>query len=198
MKRDELMARAKPVLFNTEMVTAIMEGRKTQTRRVIKPPRNYVGGGDYINGTGKKVRAAHLPNGGRVVAPYQVGDILYVRETWSPVHVQPKRYLYKAGCEEVDPFFVRWYPSIHMPKAAARLFLRVTDVRAERLQEITAKQCVKEGIPSESLADVGKAFTVGQFQDLWDSTVKKADRTVYGWDADPWVWVYEFERVVPT
>lgn len=240
MKRDELMARAKPVLFNTEMVTAIMEGRKTQTRRAIKPPRKYVGGCDYIDGIGRKVKAAQLPNGGCVVAPYQVGDILYVRETWTRfscdnckadaigmcLHKMQQTEQdsvkgcceYKAGYPEGD--CVVWHPSIHMPKAAARLFLRVTDVRAERLHEITARDVLAEGVERKEISPSGcrcawqtegckdkpcgnrdayeRACHVPPFAALWDSTVKKADRAVYGWDANPWVWVYEFERVVPT
>lgn len=82
-----------------------------------------------------------------------------------------------------------------MPKKAARIFLRVTGVYIERLQDITAAECVHEGIPRESLVEVGEEFAIGQFSDLWDSTVKKADRQIYGWDANPWVWVIKFERI---
>ena len=181
----------KPILFNTEMVRAILDGRKTVTRRVI-----------------------HIPNYGyfmteppRVVSRYQTGDILYVRETWTilPVtpggHFRPSgAYYYKAdGDMRPDRFRVNgWHPSIHMPKEAARIFLRVQDVHdvhVERVQEITGAECVREGIPQESLKEVGEAFTLGQFADLWDSTVKPSDRALYGWDANPWVWVIDFERI---
>lgn len=178
----------KPILFNTEMVRAILDGRKTVTRRVI-----------------------HIPNYGyfmteppRVIPRYQTGDILYVRETWTilPVtpgdHFRPSGvYYYKADDDmRPDRFRVNgWHPSIHMPKDAARIFLRVQDVHVERLQEITGAECVREGIPQESLKEVGEAFTVGQFADLWDSTVKPADLPRYGWDANPWVWVIDFERI---
>lgn len=178
----------KPILMNTEMVRAILDGRKTVTRRVI-----------------------HIPNYGyfmteppRVVSRYQTGDILYVRETWTILPVTPGGhfrqggvYYYKAD-GDMRPDRYRgngWHPSIHMPKEAARMFLRVQDVHAERVQEITGAECVREGIPQESLKEVGEAFTVGQFADLWDSTVKPSDRALYGWDANPWVWVIDFERI---
>lgn len=178
----------KPILMNTEMVRAILDGRKTVTRRVI-----------------------HIPNYGyfmteppRVVSRYQTGDILYVRETWTILPVTPGGhfrqggvYYYKAD-GDMRPDSYRgngWHPSIHMPKEAARMFLRVQDVHAERVQEITGAECVREGIPQESLKEVGEAFTVGQFADLWDSTVKPSDRALYGWDANPWVWVIDFERI---
>lgn len=178
----------KPILFNTEMVRAILDGRKTVTRRVI-----------------------HIPNYGyfmteppRVVSRYQTGDILYVRETWTILPVTPGDnfrpsgvYYYRAD-GDMRPDRYRdngWHPSIHMPKEAARIFLRVQDVHVERVQEITGAECVREGIPQESLKEVGEAFTLGQFADLWDSTVKPSDRALYGWDANPWVWVIDFERI---
>ena len=186
----------KPILFNTEMVRAILDGRKTVTRRVI-----------------------HIPNCGyfmteppRVVSRYQTGDILYVRETFfredcisdcggrsDPDECPFNRvgnscYGYKAQYTTTTGE-IKWHPSIHMPKEAARIFLRVQDVHAERVQEITGAECVREGIPQESLKEVGEAFTVGQFADLWDSTVKPADLHCYGWDANPWVWVIDFERI---
>lgn len=83
-------------------------------------------------------------------------------------------------------------PSIHMPKEAARIWLKVTDVRVERLQEITEVQAQAEGCNSGLLT--GACTARGQFEDLWNSTVKKSDIDRYGWDANPWVWVIEFER----
>ena len=178
----------KPILFNTEMVRAILDGRKTVTRRVI-----------------------HIPNYGyfmteppRVVSRYQTGGILYVRETWllfDDDHIiDGRKYAYRADSTEDSEqlrtqYGYKWHPSIHMPKEAARIFLRVQDVHVERVQEITGAECVREGIPQESLKEVGEAFTVGQFADLWDSTVKPSDRALYGWDANPWVWVIDFERI---
>ena len=139
-----------------------------------------------------------------IKVPFSVGQTLYVRETWTilPVtpggHFRPSgAYYYKAdGDMRPDRFRVNgWHPSIHMPKEAARIFLRVQDVHVERLQEITGAECVREGIPQESLKEVGEAFTAGQFAGLWDSTVKPSDRALYGWDANPRVWVIDFERI---
>lgn len=81
-----------------------------------------------------------------------------------------------------------------MPKEAARIWLKVTDVRVERLQEIDGKGCVREGIGEEPLKEVGEDFIKGMFHDLWDSTIKKSDIDRYGWDANPYVWVISFER----
>lgn len=147
----------KPILFNTEMVDAILSGRKTVTRRIFKE---------------------------KAAKPFGVGDMLYVRETWSPVYVHPMRYLYKAGCPEAENLPVRWHPSIHMPKAAARIFLRVTDVRVERLQDCGNMQAKDEGFSCCS-----------QFARLWDTTIKSEDIERFGWLANPWVWVIEFERL---
>ena len=142
-----------------------------------------------------------------IKVPFSVGQTLYVRETWTILPVTPGDnfrpsgvYYYKAdGDMRPDRFRDNgWHPSIHMPKEAARIFLRVQDVHdvhVERVQEITGAECVREGIPQESLKEVGEAFTVGQFADLWDSTVKPSDRALYGWDANPWVWVIDFERI---
>lgn len=134
-----------------------------------------------------------------IKVPFSVGQTLYVRETYSK---DVGRYMYKANYIDNEKFYrdgkevsIKWHPSIHMPKEAARIFLRVQDVHVERVQEITGAECVREGIPQESLKEVGEAFTVGQFADLWDSTVKPADLHCYGWDANPWVWVIDFERI---
>lgn len=145
--------------------------------------------------------------------PYQQGDILYVRETWYyESHMEDRtegepnlpsgrysnRYVYKADCPtypvNIGVGEHGWRPSIHMPKEAARIWLKVTDVRVERLQDIDGKGCVKEGIEEEPLKDVGEEFVKGMYHDLWDSTIKKSDIDRYGWDANPWVWVIEFER----
>lgn len=164
----------KPILFNTEMVRAILDGRKTQTRRVVKPqPQSYsFDGRVYIFDEGELQKPS-----------YQSGDILYVRETWCKVPGLPP-YVYKASC--FDGITRKWHPSIHMPKEAARIFLRVTDVRVERLQHITRDGAISEGCNA--------AIPVLEFQGIWDSTIKLADLDRYGWDANPWVWVYTFER----
>lgn len=195
----------KPILFNTEMVRAILDGRKTCTRRVIKPQpdeKHTYPLGFVTNSTEKKEVGcfgfAANEYGGSIqyVKPpyrYAPGDILYVRETWCDdrqfTHAStPGRYFYKAS--ESGNF--KWKPSIHMPKEAARIWLKATDVRVERLQDITEVQAQAEGCNSGLLT--GACTARGQFEDLWNSTIKKSDLDRYGWDASPWVWVIEFER----
>lgn len=204
MNREELLKNAKPILFNTEMVQAILEGRKTVTRRVIKP--------QPIAGIRKSV---FVPSGiedghGREIKLlYKVGDILYVRETWN--YSPNWYYCYKADAIPDDNHgyigSIPWRPSIHMPKEAARIFLKVTDVRVERLQDMTDEDCIAEGIkpvrvPGSTNYREEREFqiacgiaTIEKYEELWDSTIKKQDLYKYGWEGNPWVWVIEFERV---
>lgn len=181
----------KPILFNTEMVRAILDGRKSCTRRLVK-----FFSGENPRWTGYIKDGLMLYNGKNEPcirkAPYQPGDTLYVRETWKKA---PNGYYYYEDWQKDDIADVtKWHPSIRMPKGAARIWLRVTDVRVERLQDIDGKGCVKEGIEEEPLKYVGDEFVKGMFHDLWDSTIKKSDLDRYSWDANPWVWVIEFER----
>lgn len=218
----------KPILFNTEMVQAILEGRKTQTRRIVKgieglnvyraePAEDAyetLAEWDFFHGLFFfcEENSGFADAIQSLRAPYAVGDILWVRETWSTTDkcgLFPNwpasfthHYLYKAD----DPDCVaakeaRWYPSIHMPKEAARIFLRVTDVRVEHLREITVEGCAAEGIwddyktHSEKYHEnLKKAAYPKAFSELWNSTIKKDDLPKYGWDANPWVWVIQFER----
>ena len=191
----------KPILFNTEMVRAILDSRKTVTRRVIKQAQhahwweyNEDGSVEFMCGTSSK-NGDSVSFGDWAVTvkpPYKVGDVLYVRETWS---VMPYGYVYRADDEEPDGWDRddRWMPSIHMPKEAARLFLRVTGVSVERLQEISMKDAVSEGCitPKQTLYVNHK----GYFSDIWNSTIKPAELSLYGWEANPWVWVIEFEVI---
>jgi hypothetical protein len=213
MNRDELLKIAKPILFNTEMVKAILSGRKTQTRRPIKPRYRSDEYGFNVctnERTGKRwVEKCDEDMGDfettrYVNPPYKPGDILYVRETWAErngIFAETHgRFEYRADFTEQENEYrisrlgkisAHWRPSIHMPKEAARLFLRVTDVRVERLQEINSDahdDVLKEGIRvSESELECGYTPT-HKFRDLWNA--------VYGnWDENPWVWVYEFEKV---
>lgn len=193
----------KPILFNTEIVQAILDGRKTCTRRVVKLPKNMSG-----RPVGKSGDIGFMYLGGIKRPPYQQGDILYVRETWShPIVPSDKnRYVYRADEVAEDGFKNEahiWHPSIHMPKEAARIWLKVTDVRVERLQECGEGWCIdieKEGIatPQDPILYISDdAFHDAlrmEFQKIWDSTIKKSDLDRYGWDANPWVWVVEFER----
>lgn len=207
----------KPILFNTDMVRAILDGRKTVTRRAVKP-RFRVGEQSWQviteKHSGKYVRIEYLDEWEDVTRymkePFLPGDILYVRETFcrfDPDHiVDGNKYAYYADATPESErirkeYGYKWRPSIHMPKEAARLFLRVTDVRVERLQDITEDQAHVEGCYSyrDLLDGVDSAnFDLtarDAFGDVWESTIKPADRPIYGWEANPWVWVIEFERI---
>lgn len=204
----------KPILFNTEMVRAILDGRKDATRRIVKgfipddavwgytafTPKGYIScRGTFADGYGEKF----------FKLPCESGDILYVRETWMDY---AGLTMYKADCDiyRLDSLnfagFV-WHPSIHMPKGAARIWLKVTDVRVERLHDITPKGAESEGVGNLFYDDIGYGeknygtevdpeygIAKEQFAWLWESTIKKSDLDRYGWDANPYVWVISFER----
>ena len=189
----------KPILFNTDMVRAILDGRKSCTRRICKDANEYTVPDMEFYNADRRTYAVHnfvdkehteqLSTAERT-CPICTGDILYVRETWKEA---PKGYYYYEDWQKDDIADVtKWNPSIHMPKEAARIRLKVTDVRVERLQEITEVQAQAEGCNSGLLT--GACTARGQFEDLWNSTIKKSDIDRYGWDANPWVWVIEFER----
>lgn len=203
------MSRVLPILFNTEMVRAILDGRKCCTRRVVKFPvnrcTNNVPLADKIVLQELRCDKANFLEepffSFGMNLPYQPGDILYVRETW---YKSPSRYMYRADYSHTERFYtdgkevsIKWHPSIHMPKEAARIWLKVTDVRVERLQEITGLSVQKEGIEVDPKEYASKFDFITElfllFQRLWDSTIKKSDLG-YGWDANPWVWVIEFDR----
>lgn len=201
----------KPILFNTEMVRAILDGRKSCTRRLVK-----FFSGENPRWTGYIKDGLMLYNGKNEPcirkAPYQPGDTLYVRETWKKA---PNGYYYYEDWQRGDiADLTKWKPSIHMPKEAARIWLKVTNVRVERLQEITEDQTEEEGflftppclhMTGENYCDIdGPCTSEIKYCDmgagelfgkvLWNSTIKKSDLTRYCWDANPWVWVIEFER----
>jgi len=187
------MSSIKPILFNTEMTIAVEENRKTQTRRLVSPTppadARLVMSPDPDNRYAWD-ESRELPDLGphdrRVYYPrYYPGDILYVRETWAEWE---GGYVFKADPVPAYPhsFVDRWYPSIHMPKEAARIFLRVTDVRVERLQNISRESAIAEGCNG--------AIPILEFKRIWNSTLKHMDHIRYGWAANPWVWVYSFER----
>ena len=192
----------KPILFNTAMVKAILDGRKTVTRRLVKDPPNNVHAGRCVLGAGLFDEATHM----RVVEPsIKIGDILYVRETWHkyrvkkpqkavPVDFAEVQYLYRANGEVANsdgsPF--AWRPSIHMPKEAARIFLRVKDVRVERLNDMQEEDAIVEGFPD---LGVDADSPLERFSVLWDKTISREHIKEYSWYANPWVWVIEFEKI---
>lgn len=219
----------KPILFNTDMVRAIMDGRKTCTRRAVKTRRKDACGFYVTKRTDGSFTGIYEYDEdermfeNQLIPPYKPGDILYVRETW---HRYTKRvgkgegchleehYGYKASIANSEDAEEPWKPSIHMPKKAARIWLKVTNVRVERLQEITEAQTEEEGFlftppclhrTGENYCDIdGPCGSKIKYCDmsagelfgkvLWDSTIKKSDIDIYGWDANPWVWVIKFER----
>lgn len=184
----------KPILFNTEMVRAILDGTKTVTRRVVKPKYTNT---EIILKNGKAFETAGtLATTVEIKPPYQVGDILYVRETWTTLLAH---YIYRANQKPGMKNPGKWHPSIHMPKEAARIFLRVTDIRIERLQDMTLDGFLAEGIVlrPEAFNDPDNAYlqAKSEFSKLWNSTIKKSDLDKYGWDTNPWITVNEFERI---
>ena len=236
----------KPILFNTDMVRAILDGRKGCTRRIVKgfipndakwgytafTPKGCIScRGTFADGYGEKF----------FKLPCEPGDILYVRETWQCWRAH--RYeatadiRFRAGGDDVrlqfangntdsidrldyDTFVHKWFchngewnPSLFMPKEAARIWLKVTDVRVERLQEMKPVDVIKEGAYPDcwdclnTYGESGSQCCYGteeqcsqcdevmmEWEKLWTSTIKKSDLDWYGWSANPWVWVIEFER----
>ena len=195
----------RPILFSGEMVRAILDGRKKQTRRVIKPqpsmeqscePEGY----SWIPAwKGRELSPTQCPYG-------QPGDRLWVRETW----FSPEKGIaaYKAyGEKKPNPpgqigFYypgpIKWKPSIHMPRWASRITLEVVNVRVERLQDITAHDALAEGIDTRGLYlgnpdydHIARHTAIGLFRSLWDSiNVSRG----FGWDVNPWIWVVEFKK----
>ncbi|SPF51178.1 conserved hypothetical protein [Candidatus Desulfosporosinus infrequens] len=215
------MIKEKPIIFSSESINAILEGRKTQTRRVVKyqPPENYHIIGRITSSTNSKNEGCVCweSDNGRVShyckIPRDVGDILWVRETWSQLDMD---YRVVTGKLDIDDFegcpivyraddnpehFNYWRPSIYMPRKAARLFLKVTNIRAERLQIITEEDARSEGcIDFHDKIGDGKFDDVAEFDltardafsELWDNLNKKRG---YGWGLNPWVYVLEFEKI---
>ncbi len=213
------MSRVLPILFNTDMVRAILNGRKTVTRRAVKKyipndavfgytaftPKGYIScRGTWDDGYGEKF----------FKLPCQKEDILYVQETWKIHALNPGfcmmiKYKVDNFCniqarfspvrfDKFQKFDKKkgWQSPYFMPKEAARIWLKVTNVRVERLQEITDKGAEKEGAQPQNPFDydVNEWANKENFKKIWNSTIKKSDLDRYGWDASPWVWVIEFER----
>ncbi|HDZ2339358.1 hypothetical protein AAHW85_06225 [Klebsiella pneumoniae] len=188
------------MIFNAEMVRALLDGRKTQTRRIIK---DCTVGRDPISKfikIGKKFIGCYpedVPELIRECCPYGVpGDRIWVRETWAEAGASaPDLKLYRANYPEHVPSIyenvppaeeIRWTPSIHMPRTASRILLEITDVRVERLRSMSQDDAHAEGV----IAASGPMEAGLAFRELWDS--------IYGeesWKANPWVWVIEFKRV---
>lgn len=222
----------KPILFNTEMVKAILEGRKTCTRRIIKNKYENADIDWFENKYGKRlvyiqndVPAPRKNTNGttthslvameEIKKPYQIGDILYVRETWCDVKKDFRKdddmdlgdckYIFKVddngGKHPLIEYHVeRWRPSIHMPRVAARIFLKVISIRAERIQDITEEDAINEGAEKAYYSSIYSSKPkhgekednyIDGFHELWNECY----RWPQTWEGNPWVWRIEFERV---
>ncbi|HCW1044313.1 TPA: hypothetical protein OW455_005383 [Pseudomonas aeruginosa] len=204
----------RPILFTGPMVRAILEGRKTVTRRVMKPQPDFLGSMVDPNTPFKTLDAGlHA----RITCPYgEPGDRLWVREAWAadaqvdaiapsdlsqgePIWYPADLSVRQTGCSMISKGRVR--PSIHMPRWASRILLEITAVRVERLQDISEEQALAEGVRGEpcdharqACADIGcwGDTAKGAFGFLWESLNGEGS-----WAANPWVWVVEFKRVTP-
>ena len=174
----------KGILFRPEMIQAILEGTKTQTRRVIKPQppddARLIGACDVW---GWQVDGVFTNES---KPPYQVGEVVYVKEAWCESYFG-KPICYKADGKESPGPKGFWRSPMFLKAVNARYFIKITDVRVERLQEITPHDCILEGI----IEEYGDGLALrDKFESLWDSLNSK-----YPWEINPWVWVYSFVRV---
>lgn len=187
----------RPILFSTPMVQAILEGRKTQTRRIVKPQpivgleniKDDIFFDTHTSGIEQKV----------FKCPYgKIGDVLWVRETFLE---NDGEYYFKASMDDSDNKYLSgsWKPSIHMPKIAARIYLKITNVRVEKLQDISEQDSVNEGVEESSIDKgwyknyVNNLLTknaIRSFFSLWESI--NGNKSL---DNNPWVWLIEFERI---
>ena len=270
--REDIESKAKPILFNPEMVGALLDDRKTQTRRPLKPanPKHAADMGGYWPGNGLWVdgysrdgepnnhvkdysvsdiwfeKSSYIER----YSKYRPGDFLYVQETWRVTDCDAKRHIMTIEMRTGDwaPYEVQftperfakfekfaakngWQSPYFLPREAARIFLKVDAVVIEALQSITAEQIVYEGVwvdpppaavntPAKPLGyhswnkekqedwvmSMARSTYIAQcdhiaallkaWRAVWDSTVSKEDMDHYGWEADPWVWVYDFSRII--
>lgn len=217
----------KSMLFSTEMVQALLEGRKSVTRRhPFQMPEDYnMLKGLYRNDNGRLCALFQCqsdPTTEAVYCRYDQGVILWVREPWQFIPCSDCQMKQKGICSEKPTTYrsrnfsgegcfvyradypergsIKWRPSIHMPREAARIFLRVTEVHVERLRDITEQGAEKEGvvkIRDHEYMGLNRSFysPVAAFHNLWDGLIDLFNLSRYGWEANPWVWVISFERI---
>ena len=185
-----------PILFSTPMVQAIIAGRKTMTRRKLK-----VKGCKPFSPKSDEWTISEIEKWNEGYFPYgQVGDILWVRETFKPADIPEETGLYefKASLQDPDAVWNKgiWKPSIHMPKAAARIWLKITKIKVERLQDISEEDAMNEGVEYEWY-DQSRNIKIEAAKSLF----KKLWQVINGresWEANPWVWAIEFEVLSTT
>lgn len=211
--------KARGMIFNSEMVRAILDGRKTQTRRIVKGTDGAVkfckewdiNGEEIFVVLGEKDHTGMNPVFGAISCPFgAVGDRIWVRETWAEAGAcAPDLKLYRANYPEHVPSIyenvppaeeIRWTPSIHMPRWASRILLEITDVRVEQLNAISEEDARAEGIIDGGCLNCGEPEPCGCANPEPDATDAFAYlwQSIYGqenWNANPWVWVIEFKRV---
>lgn len=189
--------KARPILFSAPMIRALLDGKKTQTRRVIE--EGYEGETPFVysaltgDGPGYDVHDERMP----CPCPYGVpGDLLYVREAWAAMG-RTVEYRADRSLGDFDgydnPLGGKWRPSIHMPRWASRITLRLTDVRVERLQDIRGMDALREGvsIPAHIPHDGADLdYACREYRHLWESINGPGS-----WDANPWVWAITFEVI---
>lgn len=205
------MKKERPILFSTPMVQAILAGNKTMTRRVVKS-QPYETGNGWWSWDGPRPKAdrnsgAHAGNRSpdqwsMLTSPYgSIGDIMWVRETFKPKYIKGCLQEYRNQYPTEHPWFYitdgateigygSWKPSIHMPKAACRIWLEITDVRMERLQDISEEDAKAEGVEKLRLYPGYNISPKGKFEGLWN--LINGDES---WDANPWVWVIKFKVI---
>ena len=179
--------RERPILFSAPMVRAILDGRKSMTRRVVRDK--------FVLSDPDAFDKNNIFE--RIKNPYFVGNHLWLRETWAG-GVDFGTVIYKADGTELPPYNgARWYPSIHMFRRDSRITLEITNVRVERLQEITEEDVEREGVLGDSYLEshgISKRdphSAIIYFEELWDSI----NGNKYPWSSNPWVWVIEFRKV---
>jgi hypothetical protein len=196
------MVKEKPILFSGEMIRAILDGRKSQTRRVIRKQPDE----DGLSRNAGYPFVWYDTSDKEYFCPYgQPGDRLWVRETWRTPkeydHVKPsdipRRVPIQYKADGVTNCFIyskklgRWRPSIHMPRWTSRITLEVTDVRVERVQDISEMDCYGEGRPLTHKTDPVTRPGAARFRDLWNYINEK--RPGCSWDDNPWVWAITFK-----
>lgn len=199
MTREEVLKTAKPIILDSIAINAIRNGRKTIMRQVIKPPAEVHEQSDGIFVT----RPRSFPDEYcRFVpfSPFNVNDILYVRETWAHNNITPNdpELLYKADYDcTMQPYCNwKWQPSARMAKNAARIFLKITDVWVERLKDIPLSDIQDEGTPQmPGNSNTDGAVGHDDFAYFWDNHIKWSDIAKFGWNANPWVWVLSFTQI---
>lgn len=192
--KEQNEIKERPILFSGEMIRAILEGRKTQTRRRLKQKAI-----EWLP-TLSDISVAAKPSTGLCQYGYP-GDLLWVRETWG--HEYGGGYLYRASHGHMTPGDNRWRPSIHMPRAVSRIMLEITDVRCERLQDISENDAISEGIKKASHGGQypwfdyqDETYILGSAQESFKTLWQSINGTE-SWDVNPWVWVITFKRIEP-